>query len=330
MLGKSNTDITYKEILQKVSELDLLGYYVGITKVPCVINSPFRKDSNPSFGFQYHQNKVYYKDFSTKESGDIITFLQKLWKCSYKQCLTKILKDIPKINPNNCEYKLTASQKVYVKTATKIDCKIRSFNGDDKQYWEQFGITLDMLKKANVYPISHIFFDNGIINIKKADKLAYVFLEYKDNIVYKKIYQPLNKKGYKWLSKFDGSVISLWTTIPKEGKILVVCSSVKDALCLRAATNIPTISLQGEGYNINETPLRQLKERFDYVFIVYDNDEAGIADSLKLAQRTGFINIVLPSFEGKDIAELYQTKGKKEFIQIINSLLKPHINNGKS
>ncbi len=330
MLGKSNTDITYKEILQKVSELDLLGYYVGITKVPCVINSPFRKDSNPSFGFQYHQNKVYYKDFSTKESGNLITFLQKLWGCSFKQCITKILKDIPKINPDNCINKYTTSQKVYIKNPTNIDCRVREFESKDIQYWNQFGISVELLKQVNVYPISHIFFDNGITQIKKADDLAYVFLEYKDNLVQKKIYQPLNKKGYKWLSKFDGSVISLWNTIPKEGKILVVCSSVKDALCLRAATNIPTISLQGEGYDINDTPLQQLKERFDYVFIVYDNDEAGIADSIKLAKRTGFINIILPTFEGKDIAELYQSKGKEEFIKIIYSLLNPHINNGKS
>lgn len=330
MLGKSNTDITYKEILQKVSELDLLGYYVGITKVPCVINSPFRKDSNPSFGFQYHQGKVFYKDFSTKESGNLLTFLQQLWECSCRQCLTRIVKDIPKIKPDTCVNNLSVPHKVYVQNPIKIECKIRDFGLKDIQYWNQFGISIDMLKEAHVYPISHIFFDNGITSLKKADDLAYVFLEYKDKTVYKKIYQPYNTKGYKWLSKFDGSVISLWNTLPKEGKLLVVCSSVKDALCLRAATNIPTIALQGEGYDISNTALEQLKKRFDVILVVYDNDEAGIVDSLKLAQRTGFINIVLPPFEGKDIAELYQTKGKEEFKKIIYSLFKPYINNGKS
>lgn len=330
MLGKCNTDISYKELTSKVSELDLLGYYVGINKVPSIINSPFRQDKNPSIGFQYYKGRVYYKDFATKEKGSLLDFLQKLWHCSYNQCLTRIVKDLPKISPNNT---LISNKKQYSKVkviSTAIECRVREYQQYDIDYWGQFGISLDLLKEANIYPISHIIFKNSITTIKKADKYAYVFLEYKDNTVYKKIYQPFNTSGYKWLSKFNNSVISLWTKIPKKGKVLVICSSVKDALCLRAATNLPTIALQGEGYNIKDTPLQDLRSRFDKVLVVYDNDEAGITDSIKLSQSTGFTNIILPPFEGKDIAELYQIKGKKVFLEIIYSLLKPHITNGKS
>ena len=67
--------------------------------------------------------------------------------------------------------------------------------------------------------------------IFKADKLAYAYVEHKEGKVSIKIYQPKNTNGYKWSSKHDSSVVSLWTKIPEYGDILCICSSLKDSLC---------------------------------------------------------------------------------------------------
>jgi DNA primase len=57
------------------------------------------------------------------------------------------------------------------------------------------------------------------------------------------------------------------------------------------------------------------------VFILFDNDSAGLEDGRKLAEQTGFINLVLPKFEGgKDVSDLYKTVGKEKFVQTINTL----------
>lgn len=140
----------------------------------------------------------------------------------------------------------------------------------------------------------------------------------------KKIYQPFNKNGYKWSNKHDNSVISLWTKVPKEGDKICICSSLKDALCLWANTGIPTLAIQGEGYGMSDTAINELKRRFNKIYICLDNDEAGLKDGVHLANKTGFINVVIPQFKGgKDISDLYKVLGNKEqFKQTILSLFK--------
>ena len=154
-----------------------------------------------------------------------------------------------------------------------------------------------------------------------ADKLAYAFVEHKEGRVSLKLYQPYNKVNRKWSNKHDKSVISLWTKIPKNGDKVVICSSLKDALCLWANTGIPAIATQGEGYSMSDTAISELRRRFTSVFILFDNDSAGLEDGRKLAEQTGFINLVLPKFEGgKDISDLYKAVGKEKFVQTINTL----------
>lgn len=47
--GKSS--VSLEDILSKVTEADILSYYLGVTEVPCIINSPLRQDKRPSLVF---------------------------------------------------------------------------------------------------------------------------------------------------------------------------------------------------------------------------------------------------------------------------------------
>ena len=140
----------------------------------------------------------------------------------------------------------------------------------------------------------------------------------------RKIYQPFNKQGYKWSNRHDKSVISLWTKVPSYGAKICICSSLKDALCLWANTNIPALAVQGEGYSMSNTAINELKRRFNKVYICLDNDIPGLKDAKKLAEETGFINVVLPKFNGgKDISDFYKVLNNKEqFKQTILNLFK--------
>lgn len=100
-----------------------------------------------------------------------------------------------------------------------------------------------------------------------------------------------------------------------------MCSSVKDALCLTCNTGIPAIALQGEGYVMSTTAQKNLKSRFKNIYILYDNDKAGLAYAQKTSEETGFKNIILPQFEGgKDISDFYKVVGKEKFIETITPL----------
>ena len=307
--------VSLQEVLSVTTEATIASHYLGIKAIPCLIQSPLRQDNHPSFGiYSPNGTEVNYIDFSTRESGRIFKLLSKIWNIPYEEVYTRIYKDFSQSN-SITPINIVASN---IKTkecntnSIEIEVKIRKWENYDIEYWKSYGISLEWLKYAEVYPISHkIVTKDGQKYIFGADKYAYAYVERKENNITLKIYQPFNKKGFKWSSKHDKSVISLWTKVPKKGEKICICSSLKDALCLWANTGIPSLAIQGEGYPISNTAINELKNRYKRIYICLDNDKAGIQDAIKLASETGFINIVLPPFkEGKDISDLYKSKGK--------------------
>lgn len=311
--------VTLKDILERVSEADILAFYLNITTVPCVVCSPLREDKNPSFGFySLDGKKIYYKDLSTGDKGGLFDLLTKLWLCDYPKALERVYNDMCKFSATTTVKKQGLTSVTTSNTYSKnidLQCKVREWREYDIEYWNKYGISIKWLKYADVYPISHkIVIKDDKKYVLSADKYAYAYVERKEGNVTLKIYQPYNKDGYKWSNKHDSSVISLWTKVPKQFTNICICASLKDALCLWANTGIPSIAVQGEGYNISETAVKELRKNYDNTYILFDNDDAGITDAKRLAEKTGFTNIVLPKFEGgKDVSDYYyilQDRGK--------------------
>lgn len=326
MIAKGKSSVSLDDILSKVTEADILSHYLGVTEVPCIINSPLRQDRRPSFGlYSTDGRRIFYTDLSTRDRGGLLDLLGHMWNCGYKEVLTRINEDISKFCGGASIHSYTPcavrSTNSYNKD-TDLQCKVRDWRSYDIEYWASYGITLEWLKYAEVYPISHkIVIKDGHRYVFGADKYAYAYVEHKEGKVTLKIYQPFNKAGYKWSNKHDNSVVSLWTKVPEYGEQICICSSLKDALCLWANTGIPSLAIQGEGYRMSDTAISELKRRYKQVFICLDNDEPGLKDAQKLAEETGFTNVVLPPFnEGKDISDLYKAKGKDEFLRIIKPL----------
>lgn len=322
------TDDVVLEKKQQVSDADIVSYYLGITKIPIRICSPLRQDKKPSFGLYTRDGEhIYYTDFATGDKGHIIDLLRQMWGTDYNETWERIVKDLAPINGVKIQKTITIPKiEILEKSKTDIQVKIRKWKQYDLDYWKSFGITLNWLKFANVYPISHIIFlkENKEPITTPADKLAYVYVEFKEGNTTYKVYQPNNDKGFKWLNTHDKSVLSLWTKVPEYGDKLVICSSLKDALCLWSNTGIPAISPQGEGYTISETAVKELKRRYKNIYILYDNDTVGLSDGKKLAKQTGFKNIILPNFfGGKDVSDKYKilnnpAKFKAEIINLLN------------
>ena len=326
MIAKGNNSVSLSDILSKVTEADILSYYLGITEVPCIINSPLRQDRRPSFGlYSPNGKRIYYTDFSTKDRGGIFDLLGNMWGCSYKEVLLRINEDIPKFNGSASVHTYTPCTVKSVSSynkSTDLQCKVRDWRDYDIEYWRSYGIELNWLRYAEVYPISHkIVIKGGQRYVFLADKYAYAYVEHKEGKVTLKIYQPFNKNGYKWSNKHDKSVVSLWTKVPEFGDKICICSSMKDALCLWSNTGIPALAIQGEGYEMSNTAISELKRRYKHIYILLDNDEAGLKDGEKLSESTGFTNIVLPQFEGgKDISDAYKVLGKKKWLELIMPL----------
>jgi hypothetical protein len=321
---KSIEPVSLKDLQEKVSEADIAATYLGVTHIPCVINSPLRQDRKPSFGIYTRDGvRVYYVDFSNKSKGNIYSLLGELWGIPFEEVLQKLYTEMVEKRGIQVKVSTPKVKNTSKENSSTLECITREWRDYDIEYWASYGVPLEWLKYAEVYPVSKkIIIKEGNKYIFEADKYAYAFVERKEGVVTLKIYHPYNKEGYKWMNKHDGSTISLWTKIPSQGPAVCVCASLKDALCLWANIGIPSIAIQGEGYNISQTAINELKRRFTRQFICLDNDKAGLEDAKKLTELTGFTNITLPQIEGaKDISDIYKTlNNQTKFQQIITNL----------
>ena len=333
IVGKTSTSLSIPELFEKYSEIRILtAVFPEITSVPCKISSPFRADNNPSFSIYLdNDHHVKFKDFGDKDvRGSLLDLLCKKWNCTFNQVFDRILEVMSKTEGSDVTYKVKQIKTLTRKETselTKIQVKVRPWQQYDYDYWQSYGIDRQWLKYAEIYPISHKIITKKDKETGKqrtytftADKYAYCFVERKEGKLSLKIYQPYNTEGFKWCSKMDSSVVGLWTKIPETGDRVVLCSSMKDALCLSCQCHIPTLCLQGEGYNMSETAIRELKRRYQKVFICYDTDVAGLLDSENLAIKTGFCNIIPDLGDCKDLSDYFKSLTDKSQFKHLETL----------
>lgn len=330
MISSGNFSGTLEDVHRVTTQAQITSYYLGVKDIPCIICSPLRRDEKPSMGiYSPNGTEVNFIDFGTGERGSIFTLLRKMWNTSFADTLKKIYEDFARFSSSVSVRASIPSCRIVGNPdhsrSIDMQCKVREWRDYDIEYWESYGVPLKWLKYADVYPISHkIIIKNGNSYVFGADKYAYAYVEFKEGKTTLKIYQPYNKSGFKWANKHDKSVISLWTKVPEYGDKICICSSLKDALCLWANTGIPALAIQGEGYSISNTAVSELKRRYKEIYILLDNDDAGLQDAVKLSESTGFTNIVLPKKYGeKDISDLYHSlQDKERFKSIILGLFK--------
>ena len=327
MVSKGTDTISIDDVRRITTDYEVVNKYLGISVVPSNINSILREDKNPSLCIFPYKDGLFYKDFGTNQSGNIYQLLSLYWNIPLNQVYRKIVTDFNSNNKLSCCKK---SSKTIIKRKSNINIKvkIRNWKPWDIEYWSSYGISLKWLEYCDIFPISHIFLihQNGEQLIISADKYAYVYIERKDNKVSLKIYQPYST-NFKWMSKHDASVWDLWTKIPEKGDKLIITSSRKDALCLWANTGIPSLSLQGEGYVPKEKVINQLKERYNKIYVFYDNDFKNKVNNGRnygriLAEKFNLQQIEIPTeYKSKDPSDLYKNWGKEVFLNVINQLI---------
>lgn len=333
MIGKiRNSELTLNNILSQVGELDILSYYFDIPKIPCLISSPLRTDNNPSFRLYSSDGvKIKYNDYGTGEYGDTFNLLQEYWGLSFVKSLEKVYNELTSIatrEKKDIEIVNYDPRKTSQITRSSLDVVVRSWKDYDLEFWNTFGINKEWLEFSKTYPISHVIITkDGKKMTLPADKHAYVYIEFKDGKASLKVYQPFSEK-FKWTNKRDSSVWDLWVQLPKTGRNLIITSSRKDALCLWANTGIPSCSLQNEGIFPKPQVIQELKDRFENIFLLYDNDynkevnKGRVAGGL-IAETYNLKQIEIhESYKSKDPSDLYKNKGLAVLKDVVFKLIK--------
>lgn len=340
VINLNKTFVTKAELLKHITDYDIYRLYVDVAVFSTKHNmkSPLREDNNPSFGFFIGEsNELCFKDFLLG-SGDCIKFVMLKFGLSFFEAMSKIVIDagledhfiIKNTFKTNCFASAAGpSREEFVKTVNSsyIGKTSRKWDIRDYSFWNQFGITKPILDKYNVMPIAylHVGRDKRII---KTDFHTYCYNEMKDGIHTFKIYQP-NNPQYKWLNNHDESVWQGWTQLPKEGKTLIITKSLKDVMAIASITGIPAVSLQAETVGPKDQVMEELKSRFKFIFVLYDNDydkevnwgrEFGnkLATKYKLIQKE-----IEAKYKSKDFSDLVKNHGHKvakEYLEDLVSL----------
>jgi 5S rRNA maturation endonuclease (ribonuclease M5) len=315
--AKLPDNITIDWILSKVTEYDIYAKYIGQFKVGMIYNSPFRKDKNPSFGIYYSKRtkQLLFKDHGTGECGNVIKFVSLFTgKTEYSDILSDI---VDKLNITN-NTKLVSSKQYIPPTETVIGVVRQEFTDVDINYWKQFNISINTLKKFNVNSIKY-YLCNGIVKgTYKRENPMYAYKVYNNF----KIYRPLADKYTKWRNNLTDYDIQGYEQLPQKGDILFITKSMKDVMCLYEM-GYPAVSPSSESTFLPKDVLEQLKTRFKRIIILFDRDVAGVKRSRKLSRETGleamFIN---KKFKAKDISDAVKANNFEEIKNWLNETIK--------
>lgn len=315
-IKQQNDIITLDDILSKVTEYDIYSKYIGHFKIGLIYNSPFRKDKNPSFGIFYSKKsgRLLFKDHGTGECGDIIKFVSLYTGITnYNDILNRIVKDL-NITNNTV---LKASKEYKIPTETVIGVVRQDWTDVDKQYWSQFGITIDTLKKFNVSSIKY-YLSNGIVKFTYKDtNPMYAYKVYN----HFKIYRPLADKYTKWRNNLQEYDIQGFQQLPKKGDLLIITKSLKDVMCLYEM-GYTAISPASESTFIPDKVLDMLKNSFKRILICFDRDAAGVKNMRKISLKTGLNGfLVHKKYKSKDISDAVKNNGFEEIKQWLNKTL---------
>lgn len=324
-IDKGIEQITLEEILKRTTEYDIYQYYIdGIFKVGRIMSSPMRTDKQPSFGiFKSSQNgNLLWKDQATGESGNVVKFVETKYHLNRKDALTKIWNEIV-LGEVGCSDYGKYIKDEYQNVRTIISVSKKNFTKTDDEYWGQYFIDRELLKKHLVSPIN-TFWVNGIISnifyTKETPLYAYeVFDKYQ-------IYNPRGSRKDKFRTNCTPFDLYGYEQLPDNGNILIITKSKKDVMVLdRLGYN--AVAPTGENSPIPETVVNDLKKRFKKIYILYDNDEPGIHGAIQRSKELNVPYMYIPieyykKFGIKDISDYIKSFKITKSKELIKSIIK--------
>ena len=295
-------------IISKLPEEEIFNFY-GLTVRDDKFVSPLRNDNHPTCNFyRDNNNRLIYRDWATNHYFDAIGFVMWKFGISYGQALLRIRKDMILRNPGSRRSNGN-TVRITKKQPSRIRIKRRQWNQWDENYWRQFGLSLAVLKRFNVYPIERAWLNDEPFYLYSNEDVCYA---YRFGYEQYKLYFPLREQ-HRFVTSYRG--IQGENQLPVKGKWLVITKSLKDVMLLYRY-GIPAIALQGEAIVPDTELIERFGKRFENIVMFYDNDKQGI---LSMQKAKKFISCVwIPRHYGvKDITDSYKSYGKDATYELI-------------
>lgn len=291
--------LSKESILDRTTQEAIFTQY-GLSPREGVFSNPYRNDNNPSAGFYRKNGVLYFGDFTGWCNWDCFAFVQHIHNCSFVEALAIIDRDLR----SGKVAKVTINKIIEEKRRAEIEVRVKEYNKKDKEYWEQYGISLETLAKYKVYSCDWVRLNGDVFYIYNKYKPAYAYY-FGDGEF--KIYMPKSKS--RFIS--NTSALQGYEQLPRTGELLIIQKSLKDVM-LMSEFGIPSVAVQAETAILSKDIADELKRRFKKIYVWYDNDDAGNRGAEKLSAY-GFECI--HSSKEKDATDYYRKYGTEAFIE---------------
>ena len=312
--------MSLKDLLDKLTDYDIYSYYVGQFKIGKLFNSPLRSDDkNPSFAiFKGMNGGLFFKDHGSGEGGNAIKFVKLYKNINTKDELEReLLRIVRKMNPNSGNVIRTYSYSVD-SGPTDIGIVRQPFTDVDKRYWKQFHISIDTLRKFQVFSIKYFLCNRVVRGTYKETSPMYAY-KVDDKF---KIYRPLASKYTKWRTNLTNRNVQGLSELPVEGgNLLIITKSLKDVMCLYEM-GFNAIAASSETTFIPDDILDSLRHKWKNVIMLYDRDKTGMLESRKYSkQYKQDALFVHKRFKAKDISDAVKDNSYNEVKQWLTQTL---------
>lgn len=315
-------------ILSRISEESIMYFYLGINlNKRGLFRSPLRRDKNPTCSiFRNNKGKLIFKDFATGQYLDCWNIVMTIHNCSYRDAIKIVANDFGIIKNKSLiknKGKIdTSIPKIDEKEFSKIQVEIQDFSELELKWWLKFGITKEILNKFNVFSCKHVFLNDNLIasSQQHCPIFGYYGKKYQGNELWK-IYFP-KRKEYRFIGNYPSKKLQGYDQLPKSGKICIITKSQKDVMTLYSL-GIPACAPNSETVIPSDTIIEDLKKRFTYIIVLWDNDYTGITFLNKFKRKyPELIYTWLPRDSGaKDISDFYKVYGKKKTQALIKEFI---------
>ncbi|WP_173431840.1 toprim domain-containing protein [Sharpea azabuensis] len=306
---KTAMTMSLKDLISLLDDYTIYSYYLGANfKVGKLINSPLRSDDRvPSFAvFKSRSGDLLFKDHGSGEAGNALKFIKLYRGIQTREELEReLLRIVRKVNPSK---QIVTNNHAHLSESMPADIGIvrQPFTVTDKSYWKQFGISIDTLKKFNVFSIKYFLCNNVVRGTYKDTSPMYAYKVY-DRF---KIYRPLASKYTKWRTNLTNEYVQGLAELPKEGgNLLIITKSLKDVMCLYEM-GFYAIAASSETTFIPDHVIKTLRHKWKHIVILYDRDITGMKKAREYSRKTKFdAFFVHRKFNAKDVSDAVKSNG---------------------
>ena len=317
---KEYKKLTKENILKEISEEEIMRHYLAFEfEIGRMYNSPFRDDNIPSFNIYYSEyQELRFKDFNGTQ-GTCFDLVMIIKNCNFYEALININDEFGLCLGGKDNKKKISYKKFKAKTIDKkclIQFKPQRFTEVDREYWGRYSITKSTLEYFNVYSAKYVYMNKQLLFRYTNYSPIYCY-KFEDKV---KVYRPLQPKGvYKWLSNAKMDTIQGHAQLIYEQDTLIITKSLKDVMCLWEL-GYESIAPQAETTHLDETILASIVKEYKYIYILFDNDLAGIFGAETLQKTIPGSKVIYISLE-KDISDVIDLHGVNVASELIKNLI---------